>query len=419
MYQVQQVLGLPVATGSKWVSVDVSSILVSVLFRQYKKLVVVLQDNVVTENVINVNLDALRATYSQYANTLAVLIQSLGDGFAYQTLDALPNSQVGYVTYNHAYLAGYKSNLAKAGINYEPGNDPELLTDVILTRPDIEMDAQGLFDYCLPSVNGFFHQFDFDGNNIFVKDGGVTVKKTNNNQVGLYNFKALSKLDVVPITDEKLSIPEGFSLIKDRVRITLPDTYNVKSFFLVVGGYAIWPQTDVLWQDTSRSFILNLSRLPILERILESREYIDISPLELPVTDTAPNAIFLEALYSDEVLRKYLCLSQSFIVLIDSPNLFVNRIKVRAFREPGLFSSLTEPKYPLFLGTGRVAEYWKERDGERWALTFTDNFRRMYQHYYEKLINLNLVQGQLRFDSPYYFSEGYLFEIGSYQNQGV
>lgn len=419
MYQIQQVIGLPIATGSKWIPVDVSSILVNQLFRQYKKLVMVLQDDVNIEDVINVDLDKLRATYSQYNNTLAVFIQSLGNGFSYPTLLSLPNSQVGYVTYNHAYQAGYKSNLAKAGINYEEGNDPELLTDIILTRPELEIDTQGLFDYCLPSVNGFFHQFDFDGTRIFVKDGGVTVKKSNNNQVGLYNFKALSKLTVLPVTEDKLSIPTGFSLIKDRVRITLPNTYSVKSFFIVVGGYVIWPQTDVFWQDTDHSFILNLNRLPILERVLESRDYISLDSLELPVTDTAPNSIYLNALYSDAVLTKYLCLSQSFIVLIDTPNLFTNQIKVRAFREPGLFSTLTEPKYPLFLGTGRVVEYWKEPDGERWALTFTDNFRRMYMHYYDKLINLNLVQNQLRFDSPYHFSEGSLVEIGSYQNQEV
>lgn len=416
MYQVASVLGLPVTVNAQWQAVEFSGKLVKDLYQAYRRFIVTLT-NPQMEAPIHVDFEVFRNDYGNYNNTLAVMIAGLGDNYGFTPMDKLPNGKVGYLTYNRADSAGYQLRLGKCGVNLPENASLDLKTDIRLSRPGIATDFSDFTGSVLASVNGFLHRVDYDGNFPYVVDGGTSVQLAKNNQVGLYSFESLGKIDVVPLTEAMISIPEPFTTLKERVMITFPEDKPLNSYLLVLGGYLVVPQQEVLWRLNDHQLLLDVNRLNLHDRILESRDFIDLKPMDFTEIETNPNAFDTTELYSDVGLKKYLALSQSFLIRIDTDNLFHNRITLRQFDVPGIFSTVQEPIYPLQLGTGRWEEYWKEQDANHWAVHLADNYRRMWMHYREKIKDYPVIFDQLSFNNPYYFSQGFLMEIGSYQNE--
>lgn len=416
MYSIQKTIGLPVSLSAQWEELDASSMSLSSLFLNFRRFIVVLEDSR-RPDLLFVDFEQFRSAESHYENTLDVFIQAKGEDYNFATITALPNADVGYVKYNHAIAAGYHAQLDKAGYVLPENAAVELKTDIKLTRPEVDTDFEMLYDYCLFSVNGMLHKRDYDGKHVFITDGGKSCMKADNNQLGIYSFRDVSKLDVIPITDNMITVPATFQALQERVMLNLPEEKSIKSFFLVIGGYMVLPHAQSCWVGNDNSIYLDVKQLSMLERVLESRDLIDLEPLGLASSSVNPNAINVEELYSDVVIRKWLTLSQSFIVLLDTDNLFFDRRYIRQMRAPGIFTAYQKPEYPLVLDQGRLGEYWNIQEDRYWSVTLTDSFRKNYQHRRELRTRLKDIDGSLAFDVPFYFSQAYLLEMGAYKNQ--
>lgn len=416
MYTIQKTLGLAVDLASQWKELEASSMSLSSLFSQYRRFIVILEDSR-RPDPLYVDFEQFRSSESHYENTLDVFIQAKGEDYNFVTIAVLPNAEVGYVKYNHAIAAGYHAQLDKAGYVLPENAAIELKTDVKLTRPEIDTDFEMLYDYCLFSVNGMMHRSDYDGKNVFITEAGKSCMLADNNQIGIYSFRDVSKLDVLDITDDMITVPATFQALQERIAITLPPEKSIKSFFLVIGGYMVLPHAQSCWVGNDRTIYLDIKQLSMLERVLESRKLIDLEPLGLSKSSVNPDAVNVQELYSDTVIRKWLTLSQSFIVLLDTDNLFFDRRYLRQMRAPGIFTAYQKPEYPLVLDQGRLGEYWRIEEDRYWSVTLTDSFRKNYQHRRELRTHLQDVDGALAFDVPFYFSQAYLLEMGAYKNQ--
>lgn len=415
MYIIQKTLGLPVTLSAQWEELDASSTPLSFLFSSYRRFIVVLTDDQ-RPGEFYVDFEQFRNEYSHYNNTLDVFIQSKGTDYNFTTIPSLPSSTVGYVKYSHAMASGYHAELAKVGYVLPENSPSDMKPDIKLSRPEVETDFQMLYDYCLFSVNGMIHRSDYDGKNVFIKDGGKSCKIAENNQLGIYSFRDVSKLDILPLTDEMIVKPSGFNTLEERVMINLPEGRSVKSFFLVIGGYIVLPHSLSCWIGNEQTIYLDVRNLSMLSRVMESRKLIDLEPLGLSKNTVSPDAINVTELYSDTVIRRWLTLPQSFIVFLDTDNFFHDRKYLRQMRAPGIFTAYQKPEYPLVLDQGRLGEYWRIQEDRYWAVTLTDSFRRNYQHRREIRSRLNDVTDSLAFDTPFYFSQAYLLEMGAYKN---
>jgi hypothetical protein len=76
-------------------------------------------------------------------------------------------------------------------------------------------------------------------------------------------------------------------------------------------------------------------------------------------------------------MTKWLTLSQSFLVFIDSPSITVDRRQLKPTQLDRQYLSYEEPKLPLLTGFGLVAPYWPQEDDNVWQLSVGDN---LYQH---------------------------------------
>lgn len=414
MLTINKILALPRQPMSQWEERDLSATTLTTIFSDYREVVISVHESGQDVDFI-FSMNQFRYRYSQYNNTLSIFLQGLADPlYAFERMTDFPNKEINYVKYNHAAAAGYNLKLAKIGYTLPEDAPVDTKTDIRLTRPGVETDFKMLYDYCLFSVNGMVHRADYDGEYTYIREGGKSCQIADNNQVGIYSFRDIAKPDIVPITDSMLSVPQGFTALRDRVRIKLPQGKKIKSFFLVIGGYIVMPHANSCWVINDESIEVDVKLLSILERILESKKLIDLSSLELSVNTANPEAVDVEEIFSDRVIRNWMTLEQSFVVLLDTDTFFHNRIYLRQMRAPGIITAYSKPEYPLVLGQGRLGEYWRIKEDRYWSVTLTDSFRKNYQFRREFTGRLKTVDNALAFDTPFYLSQAYLLEIGSY-----
>ena len=96
------------------------------------------------------------------------------------------------------------------------------------------------------------------------------------------------------------------------------------------------------------------------------------------------------------------------------PNLFSNKIPIRQMQSPGIFTSYQDPVYPLIVGHGQLAEYWKVKEDGVWSVTVVDSFYRNYIHTLQNRALLENITDQMTFYQPYHYSQGVLLELGAY-----
>lgn len=414
MYSYVSAIALPSKPNPQWEAVNVSAMIVSTIFTKYRDVILTLQPPGTTEaeERVYVSMNSLRPAYRLYSNTLSILLQVLGDT-TLETVDSLPTDKIAYVSHGDVVQFGYKLSSASAGIIY-PENYP------VQDLPDIRMERDGtdvslIHTHGLVSVNGFVHQTDTDGERSWILQGNKTASRSKQTHVSLTSFLSIGKLSKIPITPEMIQVAEGQSSLHQLAKIAIPETMEGKSYFMVIGGYLVFPREFSLWSNGDKDIYLSMKSLPYFARFMESRDILDLSSLGISENVVSDYLTGVEELWSDEVITKYLTLSQSFVVVVDSPSLFVNNIVVRRFNTPGVFTSVPEPTLPLLMGHGRIAEYWKTLEDGVWAITVADSFLRNYYFNSRDISQMAVVDEALDFRKPFFYSEGRMLEIGSYR----
>jgi hypothetical protein len=399
--------------GAQWEVKDLSNILVFDIYSNYSKIILELSNPYLPSNVY-VDMDSLKAKYSSYNGTLADLLVEIGNT-TLQTVSTFPTTTIKYVRYADAFMAGYKIDKTIVGKQLPAGYPADLLVDLKMNRPDYNTDMKLLHDYCMVSVNGFYHRTDADDNYAYVYDGGTSTLKNKQNHIGILSFLDIGKLTKQPIQEQNILTSYDDTPLSKRCVLWSDTDLTGKSFFLVLGGYMIFPEDNVVWQSGDHLISLNFSAMPLLERYFESNLCLDLSSLGLSQSSVNENMISSEEFFSDAVLKKYLMLSQSFLVIVDTENIFTNKMFIRNSNLPGMFTAYQDPSYPLIVNYGKVAEYWKVKEDGQWSVSVRDSFLRNFVLTYEDIKQLPNVTDQRLPGRTFYNSRGFLLEIGSYK----
>jgi len=414
LYTYVKAIALARSIGSQWKEVDLSNILVYDIFTTYTKVFLVLNNDVLNQDV-NVDMDTLRQQYSNYTGTLTELLVEIGNR-TLQTVATLPNTLVKFAKYSDAVRAGYKIKLTIAGQNL-PDNYPQSeMKDLKVTRPGYTTSMDLIQDYCLVSVNGYFHWTDAQSQTAYVYNGGETMRKSKLNHLGILSFYDIGHLQKIKLDPDRIIPVDANSHLRDKILFTIDQDLTDKSYFLVMGGYLVFPKEGVFYQSGEKTFTLDINRLPYVERLFESNNYLDLSELQLTELPINPDAYNVDELFSDEVILKYLTMSQSFLVIVDTPHLVTNKIHIRASQLPGMFTSYQDPVYPLIVNDGKIAEYWKTQEDGFWAVNVQDSFLRNYVISEQPVQQLETVTDQLVSSQPFRHSRGFLLEIAGYRN---
>lgn len=394
---------------SKWQSgLDLSNTQLKDIFAMYRKVYLELGNDFITGNVF-FDLENIRTTHStSYLKVNQYLVEQGNNTLA--TIDTLPSFDTKYALYSDAFRAGYKVDLMKLGVSYDTPLPVTEKTSLRLTRPDTDMMIFN--ESCIVSVNGFWHNIAQDGDSIIVIDGAKSMHKSRQNQIGIYSFRQLGKITRVPITESMIYKEDTLSTLYEKTYINIGQSVDDKVAILVLGGYLVLPDRKAFYQTGAGTFALNMERLPYFDRFFEANPYIDLSNLGLSATNQNPSQVDTRQLMSDEVLKKYYTLSQSYVILLDSASFFSNRIQIRKSKLPGMFTAYKEPVYPLVVANGRVAEYWKTFEDGHWAVNVYDSY--LHNRVFDATVSSKLTSVT---DSSipvetYKDSRGFLLEIG-------
>lgn len=386
------------------------------IFTNYVKVYLILSHTDI-EGTFFVDLDQLRLEFSNSGMTLNELLVFL-DNRTLEYVDSIPSTSIKYARYGDAVRAKYKINTTIIGSQL-PDNYPQKdKKDLVIERPVINghlTDVTLLHTHCLISVNGYYHITDTDGIKTYVPEGGSTLHKSNNNQLGILSFLDVGAIKKVPIDINSIFGQTEESPLSEKVMFSVDEDLDNKSYILVLGGYLIFPIDTVFWRNGVSSFALDLNKIPYVERLYESSLYIKLDDLELTEQITGDNVYSYPELWSDDVIKKYMTLSQSYLVVVDIPYLFTEKMFIKKTNLPGMFISYQDPIQPLVVSYGKVAEYWKTYEDGQWSVTVNDSFLRNYIISTQTDDHLIGVNNNMLPTRPFDHSRGYLLNIYGHQ----
>jgi hypothetical protein len=378
MYTYVSGLVLALTDESQYEVLDISNTPINILFQQYSQIYLTLANPYLVNNVY-VDFTAMKNTLAGYVGTIPQWLINIGN-LTLPTVPVLPNSLVNYTTYSDATIAGYKMNVCKIGYQIPINYPVDLLPDLQVSRPNYNTNLGLINTNCIVTVNGFLHQTDYDGTYAYIVQGANTMRKSKINHVGILSFLNIGTVSTLPIDTTKIySDPsDTIQTLKNKVYLYLDENTTGQTVMLSLGGYLIYPQADVFYQVGPGTYVLHIDQLPIVQRYFESNQYIDLSSLGLDLTNVYPNTINVNQFLSYTVLKLYLSLSQSFWIIVNTPILRYNKIYFEHTKLPGMFIAYDEPTTPLFVGYGRMAEYWKVYEDGQWAISTDNSFQNKY-----------------------------------------
>lgn len=410
-YTLVKSVALSKTIGSQWNEVDISLTPLVTVYGHYYKVFLELSHFSLDDNIY-VDLDIFKAQYSNYTNTIVDLLVDIGD-ITLDTVSELPNTSIKYVKYSDAFRAFYKVNLCNIGQSLPDDYPSHLMNDAYLTRPNYDTDLTLLHSHCLITVNGFVHSTDVDSTKTYVYDAAKTLRKARNNGIGIMSFLDISELTKVSIQDAMISSQvDSNSKLYDRAYIDTGVNLEDRAYFLVLGGYLVFPSDNVLWKVNDTTLALGPSMLPFVERLYESDSVLDLSHLDIDRDPDHPEVFNLNHIKSDNFIRSYLTSRNTFVVITDVNHLSYNRIYLRHSNLPGMFTAYQRPIYPLVVNYGRMAEYWVTEEDNQYSVTVYDSFLRNHILDFYTKPKLELINGHLVPMTPNQHSRSFLLEIG-------
>ena len=374
MYQLVSALAKPRGRDGRWLEVDLSQIPLSQIYTDYSKAILILT-NTLLSGQVSLDIEAVRDQAVMVNLTPQAWFATLGNK-SLPTSNTIPELKTATVKYSDAWYSNYNMQLADrlAHPNAQlPNAEKE---DVLMTRAGTDYEL--FYKHCLVTVNGLVHRTELSGYGIYVDDAGASMRIAKDNQIGIISFREVAELELVSITPEMIYRPNAQTGLGQRAYINLNRDLDGKTVLLVLGGYL--HVLDDCYRIVGDSMVMiDWSRVPLAQRYFHSKHLIDLSSMGLSTVETNSELVSVPELYGDPAIEAYLTLSQSFFVIVDTPELFIERHKLEETKLPGRFISNIDPIFPLENGLGQLSEYWKIDDDERWVVATKNNVLPKYQ----------------------------------------
>lgn len=374
MYQLDSAIVKPIESSGRWRTMDIGNVQLRDLFRDFKRVIATLihpslQNKVSFElGQYLTKLGGNSLTFNQW------LIQN-GNNTLPTSTD-LPVINTRYAKFSDAIRSGYLATPTHPTISPTSPVPIEERTDLLLTRAST--DYQLVKKHCLANVNGFYHRTDVSSAGLYIVDGMKSCLKSRRNEVGLLSFLELGELDFITLTDDMVYTHRPEQRLANNCYFDTGVDLSQKTVMLVLGGYLHLLDKSAFFRISNSAFGFDFSQIPLIERYYESCNVLDLSVLEMESTPHNPAQISINNLYSDEVIRRYMTMSQSFLVVLDKTDIFVESIAVEDSPFPGTYTSYANPVYPLTVGCGRHEVYWPRKEYDRYSITVNNTWHGDY-----------------------------------------
>lgn len=291
--------------------------------------------------------------------------------------ETLPNETVRLVEYAQAWHVGCDIQPRGRYGSQDTQQSVHEQEDLLLTHP--KFSNEYIDKHCLFTVNGFIHLSDWASDGVRIINGNTTVRKCNDNQVGILSFENIGPIRKLPFTKEMISKQSEESTYYQASYVTVPQDIDLegKTVLLVLGGY-LQVLGDTYFQSGERTWRIELGNILFLERYMESVQSMDMGPLGL-IDDPDNRTLFSVAeLKGNDAMLNYLLLEQSFFVIVDTPHMFHEFEPIESLKLPGRYVNRNGKQLPLVGAYGRGLEYHTIEEHGFWVYCGSRNYRTNY-----------------------------------------
>lgn len=278
------------------------------------------------------------------------------------------------ISHRDALQAGYELMTCSRDAHYDANLPQSEKKDLYLTK---STGAIGLLrTRSLISVNGHLHPHRSYYRGICVLGGGESTPPTGNFLCSITSFATIGDVSFVPFTQSMIHRYAPATPYSQQTIIDTAVDLSDKTVMLSLGGVLVTSGNLIEVVNPESGIIkLNLSRFDIVDAIYQSVGKINLESLGiLDENSLANNYRFARAmLLSDEVVLKYLQLVQTFLIVIDNPNVQITKEPVSRTGIAGKFEVQFNPTLPLIDDTGRIVEYWTDAQNNGWYILHTNS----------------------------------------------
>lgn len=351
MYKYVACISQTKGSRPRLVNDDISAMQVADVIRTYSENRVIVSNTFLTKNVC-LRLQDYYAELIAFSGTLDQWFATLGSR-SLTTTDTLPNLTERHAKFSNLNAWWFKQKPTL--IRSHPSNDFTFADaeDLLISKKGV--DYKKLFATSLFTVNGYLHRSVLSDDGIYILDACRDAWHANEVNTGALTFNNLSTLSIYPISENDIYPADEYSSFKEQLLLKLPFNAKGKSVALVIGGVLYW-QNDLLTliSDTTANFITG--RVDWVDRFFYDRDYLNLDGIPAKINPDEPNLVTKEVLQSDDFIKSWLLLSQSFWVVFDNPMLYLEMVPLERHTWPGLFTVPTDEPVPVVLNNGVMAE---------------------------------------------------------------
>jgi hypothetical protein len=376
MYQLDSAIVKPLDGNGRWRGMEIGSVTLNDLFNNFKRVIATLKHPALTGK-FSLDIEKMRSSLAGNTQTFNDWLVSNGNR-TLPTSTEVPYINTRYANFSDAVRAGYGVTPTHPTISASSSLTVADKPWLLMTKDG--MDYQLMYNRCLINVNGFYHQTDYSTDGLFVVDGMKTCEYAGRNELGILSFLQLGDLNYIPIKDEMIYVHKDGELLRNNCYVDTGVDLSNKTVMLVLGGYLHVLDKRALFRISKSAFGIDFGQIPLVDRFYESYKVLDLSVLGMETAPTNDEQISINNLYSDAVLRKYLTMSQTFFVVLDNPEIFVDAIELRASPFPGCYTSSEPPIYPLIVGRGRHEVFWPRKEHDRYSVNISASWKGVHNY---------------------------------------
>lgn len=365
----------PIATNEPYQNVNIAQMTMRHLLDNYLDGYITLSHTALKANVY-IELDTLRtmrigiplkSTFNEWLQILA--------NVRLPTKSKAPEYNIRRVYARDAVLADFKIHQCEP---YKPyTSNASIANKTNLYVEGLPKATRALKTRCLTTVNGLLHRNFPYANGVQIHGGGITNMMVGVAHVGVWSFEAIGDIAQIAITSEMIGNVKPSIPLSSSFMLNLGHDLTDKSIVLSLGGFAfINPSFVRVVNDREGLLLVDSSKIDISQCLLSSRKLINISDLGIfDPTDTdneSYSKLQMSYVSSDVLVRKWLTLDQSFVAVVDTPNLTVKKHSTHWTGLYGVYEYHTNPYHILQDSYGRCPEYWVKKQNEAWIILVDD-----------------------------------------------
>ena len=395
-----------------WEDADLSLVDINTIFKRYRQVWLKLTHTSLPDPVY-LDLMSVRALIPPTSSSITLTQWFVSRGNAsLPHVSSYPEFDMNSAKWANVWEAGYTVQPVDRLRTPQAEIPNAAKNDLLLTRGTV--DFRNWWKYCLVTVNGFVHRVQGAQEGLYVVDGGRTGRIGNDNHVGIYSFREVGAMKVIPITPAMIYKRHVDDKHKNYMHLKMPVSLENKLVILVLGGY-LHVMDRSFRITTDKTIRIDFNNLNLIARIFESRRNINLESLQLDVAEANPEQIDVEDLYSDRALTAYACLPQSFVAIIDTPEGYVRRHAVEKSGLPGRFlTPMPHKPLPLVSSLGRIYDYQARPEAGRCVLA-TDHAREFNLNFATMPWRLSDSVDESHYRSkPWRFAKAHQLEIGRF-----